>query len=248
MTPPEHPPVRTEGQRSDYRERIRGSEVCFDMVWIPDGGFWIGKCEVTWDEYLLYCDFEEKRQVPPGVDAVTKPSRPQEDVAPYDRGWGVGRRPAVGMSWNAAKKYCQWLSLNTGRSYRLPTEQEWRLALGNQPQEPIGDYAWYQKNSGLRTQPVGRKKANEYGLHDMYGNLWEYCNNPWSAEQPKRAVLRGGGWSSRANGLYPEKRLGFDSDWVLADPNVPAGVWWVPEGGSLGMRVLRRPEQGKASR
>ena len=234
-----------QAPRADYTEHIRGSGVSFEMVWIAGGGFWIGKHEVTWDEYLLYCDFEENKKVPPGVDAVSKPSKPQEDVAPYDRGWGAGRRPAVGMSWNAAKKYCQWLSLNTGRDYRLPTEDEWRTALGKAAQEPIGDHAWYQKNSGFQTWPVCMKKPNEYGLHDMYGNLWEYCNNPWSAEQPERAVLRGGSWSTRANGLHPEKRLGFDSDWVLADPNIPAGVWWVPDGGHLGMRVLSTPRQDR---
>lgn len=230
-------------QRDSYHEQIRGSDVGFDMVWVPEGRFWIGKHEVTWDEYLLYCDFEESHKVPPGVDAVSKPSKPQEDVAPYDRGWGIGKKPAVGMSWNAAKKFCQWLSLNTGHRYRLPSEKEWLTALGDRPQEPIGDYAWYQKNSGFMTHDVGQKKANQYGLHDMFGNLWEYCQNPWSPAQPKRAVLRGGAWNTRMASLRRDKRLGFDPDWVLEDPNVPAGVWWVPDGGHLGMRVLRVPEE-----
>ena len=218
------------------------------MVWVPSGGFWIGKHEVTWDEYLLYCDFEEKKKVPPGVDAVSKPSKPQEDVAPFDRGWGTGKRPAVGMSWNAAQNYCKWLSLNTSKAYRLPTEKEWMMALGKNEQKLIGDYAWYQKNSGFRTQIVGTKKPNEHGLHDMFGNLWEYCNNPWSPEQPKRAVLRGGAWSTRRGSMRADKRLGFDPDWILADPNVPAGVWWVPDGEHLGMRVLRYPAQEKPAK
>ncbi len=237
----ETPPDPTQ---ANYTESIRKSDVHFEMIWVPAGGFWIGKHEVTWDEYLLYCDFAESKKVPPGVDAVSKPSKPQEDVAPYDRGWGTGRRPAVGMSWNAAKKYCQWLSLNTGHAYRLPTEKEWLLALGKKAQEPIGKHAWYKKNSGFMTHEVGKKTPNEHGLYDMYGNLWEYCDNAWSTAQPKRAVLRGGAWSSRAGELKPTKRLGFDPDWILEDPNVPAGVWWVPDGGHLGMRVLRVPEDG----
>ncbi len=211
----------------------------FDMVWVPAGGFWMGKCEVTWDEYLLYCDFEEKKKVPPGTDAVTKPSKPQEDVAPFDRDWGTGKRPAVGMSWNAAKKYCQWLSLNTGHEYRLPTEEEWELACGPKPGGDVGAYAWYVKNSDGMTQEVAQKKPNALGLYDMFGNLWEYCLGPYHSTEPKVSVSRGGGWSTQASVMSARARLRFDADWVLEDPNVPPGVWWVPDGGHLGLRVLR---------
>ncbi len=231
----------------DYTEQIRGSDVTFDMVWIPAGKFWLGKCEVTWDEYLLYCDFEEAKAVGPGVDAVSKPSKPQEDVAPYDRGWGIAKRPAVGMSWNAAKKYCRWVSLNTGHRYRLPSEQEWLLALAPDSQNPIGDYAWHAQNSKSKTHEVGTKNPNAYGLHDMYGNLWEYCRNAYAANEPERAVLRGGAWSTDAKLLTPRARLGFDPDWVLEDPNVPPGVWWVPDGDRLGFRLLREPEDQSRS-
>lgn len=228
---------------ASYTETIRGSDVTFEMVWIEEGRFWIGRHEVTWDEYLLYCDFAETNAVPPGVDAVTKPSKPL-DWTPYDRDWGVGRRPAVGMSWNAAKKYCEWLSLNTGATYRLPTENEWLLACGTgypkgDAQVALKDIAWYAKNSKEMTQEVGLKLANEHGLHDVLGNLSEYCANPFSPDEPERAVLRGGAWCDEAGDVTPTRRLGFDDDWVLPDPNVPPGVWWVPEGHDLGLRVLR---------
>ncbi len=225
--------------REDYTQLIAGTDVQFEMVWIEEGGFWIGRTEVTWDEYLLYCDFEETGDVPPGVDAVSKPSRPLDDVSPYDRDWGAGQRPAVGMSWNAALKYSQWLSLNTGRTYRLPREIEWELACGEVPPPPLGDHAWYGENSDQMTQEVGQKKPNRFGLHDMLGNLWEYCLNPYGPDEPDRAVLRGGSWEDADAGLTPKSRLGFEDDWVLADPNVPAGVWWVPDGNPLGFRILR---------
>lgn len=232
-------PAPREARQRDYAETIRGSGVEFDMVWIPEGRFWIGRTEVTWEAYLAYCDFEGTGKVPPGVDAVTKPSKPQQDVHPFDRDWGTGQRPAVGMSWNAAKKFCRWLSLNTGRTYRLPSEQEWVLACGSEPLVPIDDYAWHFGNSGQKTQVVGRKKPNRHGLYDMLGNLWEYCRDPYAADQPERAVLRGGAWSTHADELTPQARLGFDDDWILDDPNVPPGVWWVPHGDHLGFRVLR---------
>ncbi|MFQ5507476.1 MAG: formylglycine-generating enzyme family protein [Planctomycetota bacterium] len=241
-TAPRSPPGKHRPER-DYVEEIRGSKVRFRMRWIPGGGFWIGETEVTWDEYLLYCDFEETGRVPPGADAVSKPSKPQEDVSPFDRDWGTGRRPAVGMSWNAAKRYCQWLSLNTGRLYRLPTEREWALACEGAGR-PLGDYAWYKDNSDYQTHEVGLKQPNVHGLHDMLGNLWEYCRDPYDASEPDLAVLRGGAWSTPASELGVGSRLRFDRDWVLDDPNEPPGVWWVPDGDHLGFRVLR-PREGK---
>jgi formylglycine-generating enzyme required for sulfatase activity len=227
---------------ADYPETIQGSDVTFDMIWIEEGGFWIGRTEVTWDEFLLYCDFDGTGVVPPGADAVSKPSRPL-DWTPYDHDWGAGKRPAVGMSWNSAKKYCQWLSLNTGHEYRLPSEGEWELACGPRPEEGLGEWAWYTKNSGMMTQEVGSKKPNEFGLFDMLGNLWEYCRDPYGDEDPEQAVLRGGSWKDKSFALKPARRLAFDYDWTLADPNFPPGVWWIPGGNHLGLRVLRPGEQ-----
>ncbi len=223
---------------ADYRETIQGSEVEFDMVWVPEGGFWIGRTEVTWDEFLLYCDFEQTDLPPPGADVVSKPSKPL-DWTPYDHDWGAGQRPAVGMSWNSAKKYCQWLSLNTGRDYQLPSEAQWELAAGDGGSGPLAERAWFVSNSDEMTQPVALKAPGAHGLHDMLGNLWEYCAGPWSAEEPERAVLRGGSWEDPAEALTTTSRLAFDDDWTLDDPNFPPGVWWVPVGWHLGMRVLR---------
>ena len=221
-----------------YEEAIRGGDVRFGMVWIPEGRFWIGRTEVTWDEYLSYCAFGKDDDVPADADAVTRPSKPLE-VTPYDRDWGAGRRPAVGMSRNAAQKYCQWLSLNTGRQYRLPTEAEWQQACGGPPDVPLTDCAWYEETSDGRTEEVGRKKPNRYGVYDMLGNLWEYCLGPYDIAEPEKAVLRGGSWRDPASLVTPESRLAFDYMWVLGDPNVPPGVWWVPDGQHLGFRVLR---------
>ncbi|MEE8155049.1 MAG: SUMF1/EgtB/PvdO family nonheme iron enzyme [Phycisphaerales bacterium] len=227
-------------QPRDYVQVIQGATVEFDMVWIPEGGFWIGRTEVTWDEFLRYCDFDENAAVPPGADAVSKPSKP---IVPFDRDWGTGRRPAVGMSFNAAGEYCRWLSLNTGRPYRLPTEAEWALACGQTGYEPLDEHAWYARNSENMTQQVGHKKANRHGLYDMLGNLWEYCLNPYDEKEAKRPVLRGGSWKDPAARVTPQSRLRFDDDWVLADPNVPPGVWWVPDGDHLGFRVMRRDDE-----
>lgn len=230
MIPPNQTPPPT-----NYVEKIRGSDVTFEMVWIPEGKFWIGKTEVTWDAYLEYCDFELTDKAPPNADAVAKPSRPLEQE-PYDRGWGKGKRPAVGVSWNAARKYCQWLSINTGKSYRLPTEPEWELACAAEGQTPLADYAWVH---GEKTQVTGQKKANRHGLHDTLGNLWEYMRDPFSPEKADLAVLRGGSWKEPAEEVTGTARLKFEKDWTLRDPNDPPGQWWIPEGDHLGFRLLR---------
>lgn len=229
--------ARTSGQRASYTETIGDTGVRFEMAWVTAGNFWIGRTEVTWDEYLLFCAFDDESSEQ--VDGITRPSKPLPDVAPFDRDWGTGKRPAVGMSWNAAQKYCEWLSIKTGKTYRLPTETEWRLACGRRPRPPLTDHAWFAGNSDEMTQEVALKTPNQLGLYDMLGNLWEYCRGPYDASQPDRAVLRGGSWATPAEELTPASRLGFEDGWVLDDPNVPPGVWWVPEGSQLGFRVLR---------
>ena len=104
---------------------------------------------------------------------------------------GNSRLPVERVSWNDAVACAQKLSqlsaeLSHGRNYRLPTEAEWEYAcrsgstgkwcFGDQESQ-LGDYAWFDGNSGKRTHPVGEKKPNAWGLHDMHGNVWEWCSD-----------------------------------------------------------------------
>ena len=117
--------------------------------------------------------------------------------------------------------FCQRLSevaeeRAAGRTYRLPTEAEWAYACraGSTSKNPFGDsdaelgkHAWYDKNSGNTTHPVGGKQANAWGLYDMHGNVWEWCadgygpyaagaaSDPLGSGSASNRVLRGGGWS-----------------------------------------------------
>ena len=84
---------------------------------------------------------------------------------------------------------------------------------------------------------------NKYGLHDMLGNLWEYCTDPYDETDLERAVLRGGSWQESPEDINPDARLGFNDDWVLDDPSFPPGVWWVPDGAHLGFRILRLDDE-----
>jgi formylglycine-generating enzyme required for sulfatase activity len=97
------------------------------------------------------------------------------------------RHPVVGVNWDDAMAFCAWLTereraagrLPRGYVYTLPTEAEWEYACrtgsdGPEPANPT-EFAWHLGVSGKNTQPVGTKQANAWGLHDMIGNVWEWC-------------------------------------------------------------------------
>jgi formylglycine-generating enzyme required for sulfatase activity len=122
--------------------------------------------------------------------------------------------PAVCISWNDAKSFCDWAGKKSGRTVRLPTEAEWEYACRagtktrwsfGDSEGAMGEYGWYDKNSGMQTQPVGRKRPNAWGLYDMHGNVWEWCEDWWGpysgdAKDPlgpasgSERVVRGGCW------------------------------------------------------
>jgi len=199
------------------------------LKWIPSGTFVMGSPRGNVDEKPIH-QVTLSQPFLLGVHEVT-----QEQ---YERVMGKNpsrfqgpSNPVDSMSWKDAMEFCRKLSelpgeRSAGRLYRLPTEAEWEYSCraGTTTAYSFGDrkldldnYAWYVGNSGSKTHPVGLKQANSWGLHDMYGNVWEWCSDwygdytsgvvidPRGPKNGTRRVGRGGTWK------------GPDDNWRSAD-------------------------------
>ena len=138
--------------------------------------------------------------------------------------------PVEQVSWKDCQKFISKLNSMTGRKFRLPTEAEWEYAARGGKKSrgyqysgssTVSDVAWYDGNSGNKTHPVGTKQANELGIYDMTGNVWEWCQdwygsyvsssqtNPLGANSGSYHVYRGGGWSYDAKFCRSSYRSSF---------------------------------------
>jgi formylglycine-generating enzyme required for sulfatase activity len=128
--------------------------------------FWIGRTEVTQREY---------REV-----MGASPSRFQGEDLPVEQ-----------VTWEEAAEFCRRLGVREKGLHRLPTEAEWEYACRAGSQSAfsfggddthLGGFAWYDASSGQKTRPVGTRKPNPWGIHDMHGNVWEWCGDWYSVE------------------------------------------------------------------
>ena len=206
-------------------------------------GFSLGKTEVTWGEW---------QQVMGKVFQGQK-----YDVASKDF-------PASGITWNEAIEFCQKLTaiehkngrLPAGESYRLPTDAEWEYAcragtttaysFGND-ESKLGEYGWFDgnaENAGEKyAHIVGKKKPNPWGLHDMHGNVQEWCSDwydgklsdgtdPVGPNGGSLRVLRGGDWRTSPGGCRSANRYG-------RGPSNRDGAVQLHQNSTLGFRVAR---------
>ncbi len=133
------------------------------------------------------------------------------DHIPEIADWGRGRRPVIFVSWNDAVAYCRWLGEETGHDYRLPTEAEWEYACRAGTTTPFhfgetsstdqasynGDFIYGNGREGVyreKTMKVGRFPANAFGLHEMHGNVWEWCADRYEKDAYEKYI----------DGFYPD--------------------------------------------
>lgn len=193
-------------------------EVCLD-------GFYLGKYEVTQGQWKKVMGTNPSHFKDCGDDC-----------------------PVENVNWTAAQAFIAELGKLSGHTYRLPTEAEWEYAArsggtlekwaGTSSEGRLGEYAWYDANSGDRTRPAGQKRPNALGLYDMTGNVWEWTGdfysetyyqkspreNPRGPDEGTARVLRGGCWLDRAQDCRTVIRFKFD----------PVNAFK-----SIGFRVLR---------
>jgi formylglycine-generating enzyme required for sulfatase activity len=208
------------------------------------------------------------------VDAVTTATPLYDASFTYSVG-EEPNQPAVTMTQFAARQYTKWLSGILGHDFRLPSEAEWEYAaragtttaysFGDDPKQ-LADFAWFDDQDYV-THPVGAKKPNPWGLHDMHGNVaeWtldEYQDDAYAAlakqapaggaidastavRWPTKTyprVVRGGSWLDQPAACRSAARQkSEEDDWKLSDPNLPLSPWWFTEEAAqgVGMRIIR---------
>ena len=281
---------------------VSGGKITFDMVLIPGGEFVMGSPNneagrkddegpqhkvrlepfylcTTETTFELFYDayYEETVQRERGatetkedVDAITGPTPIYGDPT---MGMGGGTHPAIGLTWHNAMTFCRWLSMKTGKKYRLPTETEWEYAaragtktayfFGDDPKH-LSAYAWFEDNSDQTTHEAAKKTPNPWGLYDMLGNVLEWVHdfysptsyaktakkspvlNPKGPKEGKVHVARGGAWDTPAEDLRCAARAFEEDWWRFEDPQEPKSKWWCPNKGFIGFRVARSVEQAKS--
>jgi formylglycine-generating enzyme required for sulfatase activity len=236
----EEPEIVTPKQPDPILKFEIGNGINLEMVYIPSGKFTMGSPP----EEKGYED--ERPQIKDVNISAFYMGKYQVTQAQWQAVMGNNpshfkdnlQNPVEQVSWDDAQKFCKNLSQKTGREFRLPSEAEWEYTCraGMTTAYSFGDntslldeYAWYIDNSGSKTHPVGQKKPNAWGLYDMHGNVWEWCQDSYekyggesdlirksgkaiTKENDNRSrLLRGGSWFNPAGNCRSAYRDDFNA-------------------------------------
>jgi formylglycine-generating enzyme required for sulfatase activity len=211
------PPPVVSAPAASFTEGLKGAKL--EMVYLPGGAFQMGSNESSDEEPI------HRVTLSPfciGKYPVTQ-AQWQAVMRNNPSNFKGADLPVESVSWVDATAFCAKLSRQSGKNYRLPTEAEWEYACraDSSGKWCFGDdltrfeeYAWYYENSDSKTHPVGQRKPNAWGLYDMHGNVWEWCQDlydgsyysnspaqdPQGPTQGSSRVVRGGSWGG--NGDY----------------------------------------------
>ena len=205
-----------------------GGGVKLELVLIPAGKFMMGSAVGEKDRVATETQHEVTLSKPfyMGKYAVTQ-EQYEKVMGANPSHFKGAKNPVETVSWDNAQDFCKKLSATSGKTVRLPTEAEREYACRagstttycfGDNENGLGEYAWYASNSDNKTHPVGEKKPNAWGLYDMHGNVWEWCQDwygdypagavtdPQGAAQGAGRVLRGGCWGGVPGGCRSARR------------------------------------------
>jgi formylglycine-generating enzyme required for sulfatase activity len=248
-TAPSPPPVETaqlEPRQVTPDREITGKDGA-PMVVIPAGEFWMGSPASVVHKVRFSKSFAIARYETT-FEEYDRFARATGRTLPDDSGFGRGNRPVINVSWQEAKAYAAWLSRETRKNYRLPTESEWEYAArsggqqdiwaGTSDERELKRYAVY---GAKRTEPVGGRKPNGLGLYDMSGNVWEWVEDCWH-EDYKHAPADGSAWLE-AGGGECGRRVFRGGSWINEEfvLVVSERFWNQVDGrnGTLGFRLVQ---------
>lgn len=234
-----------------FTQPLSGTTLAIDMMPVPGGTitydvdgetiteeiapFWFAKTETIWQLYDVFVFLTDEPDEATGPEAIARPSRPY--VAP-DRGYGHDDYAGISISFHSAQQFCTWLSAKSGRTFRLPTEAEWRHAcsLSGVTPDNVLDYAWCDDNADWTPHPVATKPADALGLHDLWGNVRE-----WATTLDGDPIAMGGCFFDPKDELGCGLRNVPTRDWQMTDPQVPKSIWWLSDADFMGIRVVCVP-------
>ena len=239
---PDAEPIDIAALPRQFQETIDASQVQFDMILVPGddevGPLYVAETETTWAAFFPWVM---------GVDlgdaiaeARAMELRPSAPYGAVDRGFGMGDRPALSMSKLAAQLYCEWLSDQTGRRYRLPTEAEWQhifeaggavtkngVSSANSWDDLIGDQV---------TRETAKTFADNNGIRGLAGNVAE-----WVTDTGDENVARGGHFDASSSELGTGRHVEDQDVWNRDYPNDPKSIWWFVNARWVGFRVVCEP-------
>lgn len=249
------PPAVASGTLKPYTQRLAGSTVEFDMLPIPASAdpdapmpaFWMAKTETTWELFDIFV-YGLDGDDPAQTAAVSRPSKP---YIPPDRGFGHNGYAVISVSSRSAREFCKWLSLRTGRDYRLATEDQWEYACHagsdsayccTDDPDQLDEHAWYKANAKNTPHAVATRTPNAWGLCDMHGNVAE-----WVIGRDGTPVTKGGSYLDTPEKLRCDARAKQSWRWNESDPQIPKSQWWLADGPFVGFRIVCIPATKEAT-
>ena len=276
ITETQLPSVSAEPKVGDVETVDLGGGVKLELVWCPAGSFMMGSPDSEADRQNNETQHLVTLTKGFWIGKTEVTQRQWETVTGTNPSHFVGAdMPVETVSWDDCQEFVRKLNAKAGGGrFRLPTEAEWECACRAGTSGPyagtLGDLGWYGDNGGRATHDAGQKRANAWGVYDMHGNVWEWCQD-WRGDYPADSltdpagpssgvyrVNRGGSWSFSArncrsayrSGNEPGDRIIYLGVRLARDATIPesfpTAVKTVPQVETVKLEKIKGPAQGEA--